>query len=139
MNNIPQRDAGIYESIHELLPLIKGLAELRIDVIQYTRLPTPLEEDVRLLLQSLGLTINRIQKMFGDTRAKKLNGERPYSHVWYEYCAEMEKNEGGMLLWPRLELYSIFLKQILEGIRGQVTIFDCFPDLDSDIIVQRNR
>ena len=118
LDNIPQRDAGIYESIHELLSLTRGLAALRIDVVQYRRLPTPLEQDVRLLLQSMGLTVNRTKKMFGETRAKKLNGERAYSHAWYEYCADMEKNKDGLLLWPRLELYSIFLKQILEGIRG---------------------
>ncbi|KAF2665279.1 hypothetical protein BT63DRAFT_60541 [Microthyrium microscopicum] len=118
LDNIPQRDAGIYESIHELLSLARGLGELRLDAVQYKRLPTPIEKDIRIFLESMNLTLGRVQNMFGETKLTKLNGEIAYSHIWNNFSMEMDETVGGGL-WPRLELYNLFLKAMLENVRGE--------------------
>jgi hypothetical protein len=124
-DNIPQRDSGIFESIRELLSLSHGLAELRQDAAQYARLPTPLQSDVQLLLRSMKITLSRVRKMFADTRFVKVSGERPYAQAWYELGVVFKENEGGPPLWTRLEFYSVFLREILSGMRGYVILHSC--------------
>jgi hypothetical protein len=124
-----RRDVRIGDSIRELLFLIRGLEDLHLGVENLSRLPPPLESDVRLLLQSLRLSFVRLEYMFGDTGNTKLNGEVAYNHIWHDYCKDLQKNEDGLMLLPRLELYSVFLKSILQWLAGYVVrTAECFAN-----------
>jgi hypothetical protein len=116
-DNIRQ-EVHIGDCIRELLFLIRGLEELHVSIDSPSRLPTQVESDVRLLLQSLRLSFARLEYMFGDTGHTKLNGEVAYNHIWHDYCKDLQRNEDGLMLLPRLELYSVFLKSVLQWLAG---------------------
>jgi hypothetical protein len=118
LDNVRLRDTGIRESMQELAMLSRYLIHLGADVLQFKRLPSQLEQDVRLLLQSLEATTDHVHQMFGETRTKKLNGRIPYTHIWSDFCLTMQESAGASLLLPRLELISTFLGAILKGVRG---------------------
>jgi hypothetical protein len=121
LDHIPQQDAGIFESIRELLSLAQGLLDLRISAARQGRVPAPLQADIQALLRSISLTLVRVRKMFGETRFVKVSGERPYFQAWYDLGVEFRETEGGPPLWIRLELYSVFLKEMLASLKGYAT------------------
>jgi hypothetical protein len=125
LDNVRLRDSGIRESMQELVSLSRGLGQLRADALQFKRLPTPLEQDIRLLLQGLEAITERVHQMFGETRTKKLNGRVPYTHIWSDFCSTLQRSGDGSLLLPRLELMSIFLTTIIDGIRLYVMYCLC--------------
>jgi hypothetical protein len=86
---------------------------------QNTRIPESIQELVALF------------KGLGRLKAIKLTGERPYAQVWFDLCNHFEEKEEGLLLWPRLELYSLFLKEILEYLRGSRPA--CVPVACADV------
>jgi hypothetical protein len=104
--------------ISEILMLRRGLEDLQLTVVRLVRLPVQLEDDIRLLLKSFRLSLTRIELMFGETRATKLDGKIPYAHIWHGYCKDLKENEDAVMLLPRLELYSVFLKAILQCMAG---------------------
>jgi hypothetical protein len=116
--HLPEQNTRIPESIQELVALYKGLDRLKIEHAKLGSMPSHVIRDVNLLLRSMRLTMKRVTRMFGKTRSIKLTGERPYAQVWFDLCNHFEEKEEGLLLWPRLELYSLFLKEILEYLRG---------------------
>jgi hypothetical protein len=117
-DGIRRRDSSIGDCIRELVLLIRGMNDLLLVVENLARLPQALESDVWLLLKSLRLSLARLEVMFGETGSTKLNGDIPYAHIWHDYCKDLQENEGGTMLLPRLELYSIFLKAILKWLAG---------------------
>jgi hypothetical protein len=117
-DGVRRRDSNIGDSIGELILIIRGLDDLHLGVENLARLPAQLENDVWLLLQSFRLSLARLEQMFGETGSTKLNGDIPYSHIWHDYCKDLQENEQGMMLLPRLELYSVFLKAILKWLAG---------------------
>jgi hypothetical protein len=118
-DNIRPRDANLGESIRELMVLNNAL--LRLDAgLRSTRIDSGrLVSDVRLLLQSMSLTLLRLDRMFGDTKHVKLDGRRPYSLVWTTLSNEFST---GIPLLPRLQLYSLFLTNILSYVRRYISI-----------------
>ena len=127
--HLPEQNTRIPESIQELVALYKGLDRLRIEHAKLGSMPSHVIRDVNLLLRSMRLTMKRVTRMFGKTRSIKLTGERPYAQVWFDLCSHFEEKEDGLLLWPRLELYSLFLKEILEYLRGFCFILPVFLTL----------
>jgi hypothetical protein len=119
-DGIRQRDARahISECIRELLMLIRGFEDLRRGVENLSRLPSQMESDIWLLVRSLRFSLAGLEHMFGETANTKLNGDIPYAHIWHEYCKELQKTEDGVMLLPRLELYSVFLKAVLQWLAG---------------------
>jgi hypothetical protein len=124
--HLPEQNTRILESVQELVALYKGLDRLKTEHAKLGSMPTHVVRDVNLLLRSMRLTMKRVERMFGKTRAIKLTGERPYAQVWFDLCNHFEEKEGGLLLWPRLELYSLFLKEILEYLRGSSLLLPVF-------------
>jgi hypothetical protein len=119
LDNIPQRDFGIRESVYEFALLNKGILKLHMSLSMAQDSFTPaLREDIYLLLRSMNLTMDRVDKMFGDTKNLKLDGRRPYQYVWTELCNDFKENEGQFQLPSRLQLYSLFLNQILGYLKG---------------------
>jgi hypothetical protein len=116
--HLPEANTRIPESIQELVALYKALGRLKVEHAKLGAMPAPVTRDVNLLLRSMRLTMKRVTRMFGKTRSVKLTGERPYAQVWFDLCNHFEDKEHGLLLFPRLELYSLFLKEILEYLRG---------------------
>jgi hypothetical protein len=118
VEHLPEQNTRIPESIKELVALWKALNQLKTEHAKLGTMPAHVTRDVDLLLRSMRLTMKRVRRMFGKTRSIKLSGERPYAQVWFDLCNHFEEKEDGLLLWPRLELYSLFLKEILEYLRG---------------------
>lgn len=118
-DNIRPRDANLGESIRELMVLNNAL--LRLDAgLRSTRITSErLVLDVQLLLQSMSLTLLRVDKMFGDTKNVKLDGRRPYNLVWTQLTTEFSP---GIPLLPRLQLYSLFLNNILLYVRRYLNL-----------------
>src|ERR1700761_2304424 len=113
LDNIRLRDTGIRESVHEFLLLDKGFLQLHT-VLSVSQSFTPaLRDDINLLMKSMNLTMDRVQRMFGETKNLKLDGKRPFKYVWDELCNDFNDNQGGIDLSSRLQLYSMFLTQIL--------------------------
>jgi hypothetical protein len=131
---LPEQNTRIQESIQELIALYKGLDRLKTEQAKLSRVPPHVERDMSMLLRSMRLTMNRVEKMFGKTRAVKLTGERPYAQVWFDLCNHFEENEGGLLLWPRLELYSVFLKETIEYLRGFLSLLPDFLCKHADVL-----
>ena len=118
LDNIRLRDTGIRESVHEFMLLDKGFLQLHA-ALSLTPATTPaLHDDIALLMESMTLTMNRVARMFGETKNRKLDGKRPFQYVWTELCKDFDQNEGGVNLPSRLQLYSMFLTQILLFLQG---------------------
>ena len=118
LDNIRQRDSGIRESLHEFMLLDKGFLQLHAALSAAPTATPALREDISLLIQSMTLTMNRVARMFGETKNRKLDGKRPFQYVWTELCKDFDQNEGGVDLPSRLQLYSMFLTQILLFLQG---------------------
>jgi hypothetical protein len=118
LDNIRQRDSGLKESVHEFVLLDKGFLQLETELRVSENFTAALRDDIGLLMRSVVLTMDRVEKMFGDTKNVKLDGRRPFQYVWADLCSDYNENESGVDLPSRLQLYSMFLHQILTFLQG---------------------
>jgi len=115
----PGRDPYIAASIEELLALSSALNTLdRVwRSARYGRVPSRVTDDADLVLRSLQCTLDALQDMFGETRFSKYGGAIPYEVIWETFSSRFRVDEG-FSLNARLEMYSVFLKGIIDVLRG---------------------
>lgn len=121
LDHVKDKDSGIKESMQELATVSSGLIQLHDDALEFRPLPSRLDSDIRLMLQGLEATLDHVYQMFKQTQAKKHKGNIPFARIWSELGLYLEHEPGGYSLRKRLEIISVFLVSLINGIRGYVS------------------
>jgi hypothetical protein len=111
-------DSDIAVCIEELLALAACYRELELEHPGWERIAPRLTQDVDLSIRSLTFTLRNVRDMFGSTGQMKASGGRPYRKAWEVLAYEFTEVERGFGLSARLEIYSVFMQNIVGSLRG---------------------
>ena len=120
LDEIPQRDADIAPSIRFLIEIAAALRDVQFNLAEEfsrsTDLPARMHYDIDLILRSLFATHKFLDHaLFQQTRLTTYSGRRPYQFLWDE--VDVKFRDEGFALHSRLEMYSSFLKTIIDGVK----------------------
>ncbi len=119
LDAIPECSTEITAVISELFAISSALRELHtaLGSRRYGRRGPLIEEDMELALPSLNITLEDVVEMFGRLGRSSL--ATAYRRVWKEICLKF-RDEGGISLCSRLEIYRTFFIELALVLTGYV-------------------